>query len=126
MAWLVERVTMAEKRLDEHARDMAAVSGDIRSLTEKIERMNQDVLSLKEDMGRFEARVHLRFEGVDRRFEAIDLKFDGVDRRFEATDARFVIFDQKLDQRFAWLVGIQVLTLLGVASTAVAVFTRSV
>lgn len=54
----------------------------------------------------------------------IDRRFEGIDRRFESIDLRFDRFDQKLDQRFAWLVEIQVLTLLGVVSTAVAIFAR--
>lgn len=43
-----------------------------------------------------------------------------MDRRFEAVDRRLDGLDHKIDQRFAWLVGIQVTTLVAIVAALLA------
>ena len=52
-----------------------------------------------------EAMVHLE-ERMDRRFEAVELRLADV--------------DQKLDQRFAWLLGVQITTLIAIVAALLA------
>jgi hypothetical protein len=47
-----------------------------------------------------------------------------MDARFENVEVRLNILDQKLDQRFAWLLGVQVMTLLAIVGTAAAILVR--
>jgi hypothetical protein len=57
---------------------------------------------------------------MDARFEAIDRRFEAIDRRFDAVDQRFVALDAKVSRQFAWVVGIQVTTLVAITAVFLA------
>ena len=111
MANLEERLAFLEGRVDEQSH---MVNGIREALVNFEQRMD----------GRFEA-IDRRFEAIDRRFEGLDLRLAGLDQKLDrsvaALDQKLSAFDQKLDQRFGWLIGIQVTTLLAMVTTLVAI-----
>ena len=101
MSTLEERVAFIEGQVSEQSHAMVEVREAVRML---------------------EHRVDGRFEAMDRRFEAIDRRFEAVDRRFDTVDRRIDALDEKLSRYFAWLVGLQVTTLVAIVG---ALLTRS-
>ena len=66
-------------------------------------RMIQDV---RQTVSGAEDRIDRRFESIDRK---LDERFGAVDKKFDA-----------LDQKFAWLVGIQLTTLVAMVAALLA------
>jgi hypothetical protein len=116
MATLEERVAFLEGQVSEHTQTLIDIRDSIRQL---------------------ESRVDVRFDAVDRRFGALDDKFDRrfgaledkFDRRFgeledkfdrrlgaleDKSDRRAESLEDKMSRQFAWLVGIQVTTLVAI------------
>lgn len=116
MASLEERVAFLEGQVSEHTQTLIDIRDSIRQL---------------------ESRVDVRFDAVDRRFGALDDKFDRrfgaledkFDRRFgeledkfdrrlgaleDKSDRRAESLEDKMSRQFAWLVGIQVTTLVAI------------
>jgi uncharacterized coiled-coil protein SlyX len=98
MATLEERVAYLEGKVDEHGRALDGVRDAIVHL---------------------ELRMDRRFEAIDRRFEVVEGRLDALDQKL---DRRFGELERKLDQRFLWLVGGQMTTLLTVAAALMAAF----
>ena len=69
---------------------------------------------IREAIINLELRMDRRFELVEHRLTALDLKLD------QAT----ATLNHKLDQRFGWLVGIQVTTLLAIVAAMAAIVGR--
>jgi hypothetical protein len=75
-----------------------------------------------------------RFEKVDARFEKVDARFEKVDARFEKVeakidggikelrdkvDSRFDTLDAKFDKKFDWLMGILLVSVLGILGAVI-------
>jgi chromosome segregation ATPase len=106
---------------------VAFLEGRVNEQSQQIEGIREAIVSLERRMdARFEAIdrrfevIDRRFEAIDRRFEAIDRRFEAIDRRFEAIEQRFTLLDAKIDNRFLWLVGTQVTTLVAIVAALVA------
>lgn len=69
---------------------------------------------LRDAVNRFE----LRADRIEARMDRLESHMDRLEERI---DIRFMAFDRKLDQRFGWLVGLQVTTLI---ATVAAVLSR--
>ena len=90
---------------------------------------SQMLSGIREAIVNLEQRMDRRFEAVELRLAALDQKLDGsvaaldqkLDRSVAALDQKLSGLDQKLDQRFAWVIGIQVTTLLAMVTTLVAI-----
>ena len=106
-----ERVTVAERQVEENARDIEGLRGAV------------------VDLGR---RMEQGFKAIDRRFEAIDRRFEAMERRFESIEQRFDRMEQSVDKRldrldqqvsrqFFWVVGIQITTVLAMAGAMAAI-----
>jgi hypothetical protein len=54
------------------------------------------------------ARLEGSYEQIRDRLNSIDSRLTSIDGRFGQIDARFAHFEQRLDSRFAWLLGIVV------------------
>ena len=106
MATLERRLTAVEGAVDEHSRTLVGTREALSALEQRMD-------------ARFEA-VDRRFEAVDRRFEAIDRRFDAVDRRFDGLERRMDTLDDKISRHFAWVVGIQVTTLVAIVAALLA------
>jgi uncharacterized coiled-coil protein SlyX len=52
--------------------------------------------------------------------QRMDARFEAIDRRFEAVDRRFAELDAKVSRQFAWVVGIQVTTLVAITAALLA------
>lgn len=63
-----------------------------------------------------EALVSLE-QRIDRRFATIEERLTGLDQKI---DRGLSALEQKLDQRFAWLVGIQLTTLVAIIAALLA------
>ena len=70
---------------------------------------SQMINGIREAIVSLEGRMDRRFEAVDRRFEAVDRRFDIIEHRLTA-----------LDQKFWWLVGIQLSTLVAIVAALLA------
>ena len=111
MATLEERIAFLEGRVDEHS---------------------QMLTGIREAIVNLEQRMDRRFETIELRLTALDQKLDhGVaaldqklDQRIVALDQkldqRVAALDQKLDQRFAWLLGVQITTLIAIVAALLA------
>lgn len=64
------------------------------------------------------SRFELRCDRIEARIDRLETRMDRFEERI---DQRFLSFDRKLDQRFGWLVGLQVTTLI---ATVAAVLSR--
>jgi hypothetical protein len=68
-------------------------------------------------MNRIEARfvaVDGRFVEIDTRLAHVDARLAQVDARFAQVDRRFERLEDRMSSQFRWLVGLQVMTLVGV------------
>ena len=94
----------------------------------RVDEQSHMVNGIREAVANLEQRMDRRFEGVDQRLEALT---DRMDRRFESLDLRLAALDQKLDgsvaaldqkldQRFAWLLGAQITTLIAIVAALLA------
>ncbi len=64
-----------------------------------------------ERMARLEGsyeQIRDRLNSIDARLTSIDARFAQIDLRFAQIDGRFAALEQKIDLRFAWLLGIVV------------------
>ena len=50
----------------------------------------------------------------------VDVRFEAVDRRFDTVDRRIDALDSKVSQYFAWMVGLQVTTLVAIVAALLA------
>ena len=100
MAGLEERLAFLEGRLDEQS---------------------QMVNGIREAIVNLEQRMDRRFEAIELRLTALDQKLDqrivALDQKL---DQRVAALDQKLDQRFAWLLGVQITTLIAIVAALLA------
>lgn len=115
MANLEERVNIVEARSDAHARAIDGVGSEIRALRTEMGALQTE---LRTEMGAL--RTELRTEMGTLRTEMTDLRRDMVAGdaalRSEITELRGEMsgrFDV-MDQKFMWLAGTQVATLLAV------------
>ena len=92
MATLEERVSYLEGKVEEHSRGF----GELRQL-----------------IGRLDEKVDRLDDKVDRRIDALDQKVD----RFRQELAGRI---DGLDQKFAWVLGIQVTTLVAIVAALLA------
>jgi chromosome segregation ATPase len=113
MTAVEERLAFLEGRVTEHAQQIEGIREAIVSLERRLDARFEAIDR------RFEA-IDRRFEAIDRRFEVIDRRFEVIDRRLEAIDQKFTLLDGKIDNRFLWLVGTQVTTLVAIAAALVA------
>ena len=90
---------------------MATVEERVAFLGGRVEEQSQMVNGIREAIVNLEQRM-------DRRFEAVELQLAGLDQKLDQSVAAL---DQKLDLRFAWVIGIQVTTLLAMVTTLVAI-----
>ena len=86
MPSLEERVAYLEGRLEDHTTAVSSLRSDV-----------QDVR-----------------EGLRQLGERVDRLWGRVDQLAERMDRRFDTLDEKVDRHFAWLVGVQVATLVAV------------
>ena len=104
---------------------MANLEERLAFLEGRVDEQSHMVNGIREALVNFEQRMDGRFEAIDRRFEGLDLRLAGLDQKLDrsvaALDQKLSAFDQKLDQRFGWLIGIQVTTLLAMVTTLVAI-----
>ena len=104
MPTLEERVAYLEGQVSEHTQTLIDIRDSIRQL---------------------ERRFDARFDAVDRRIEdsrQVRSPIDARDRRSEvrAVDRRIDGLDDKMSRQFAWLVGIQVTTLVAIVGALLA------
>lgn len=120
-----ERLTVAERQVEENARDIAGLRGAVVDLGR---RMEQGFAAIDR---RF-AAIDRRFEAIDRRFEAMERRFEAIDQRFEAMERRFDRMEERFEQRldrldqqmsrqFFWVVGIQITTVLAMTGAIAAI-----
>ena len=113
-----ERLTVAERQVEENARDIEGLRGAVVELGRRMEQG-------------FEA-IDRRFEAIDRRFEAMERRSEAMDQRFEALEGRFDRMEQRFEQRldrldqqmsrqFFWVVGIQITTVLAMTGAIAAI-----
>jgi tetrahydromethanopterin S-methyltransferase subunit G len=91
-----------------------------------------DDLNTKVDVGF--ARVDKRFDKVDARFDKVNGRFDKVEgkieggikelreemnERFDKVDSKFDTLDAKFDKKFDWLIGILLLSVLGILAAVI-------
>lgn len=99
-----ERVTVAERQVEENARDIEGLRGAV------------------VELGR---RMEQGFEAVDRRFEAMERRFEAIEQRFDrmeqSVDKRLDRLDQQVSRQFFWVVGIQITTVLAMAGAIAAI-----
>lgn len=92
--------------------------------------MATGALRLDERVARVEGQmseVSLRLSGVEDAIRHLaqrtDARFDAVDRRFDALDAKMSRqlerLDGQFDRQFAWLVGIQITTLVAIVAALI-------
>lgn len=128
MVEIEERVAKVEGRVEGHARMLTDVAGAVRHLEARMEQ-------------RF-ASVDLRFTGIENRFvglegrltglegrltaldQKVDRKTDGLDLKIGALgltlERKVGKLDQKLDNHFRWLVGIQFAMLIAFVASFIA------
>ena len=96
---------------------MTTVEERVAFLEGRVEEQSQMVNGIREAIVNLEQRMDRRFEAIDRRFERIELQLAGLDQKL---DQRVAALDQKLDQRFAWLMGVQITTLIAIVAALLA------
>jgi predicted nucleic acid-binding Zn-ribbon protein len=73
--------------------------------------------------GRMDEQSH-RIDGIREAIASLeqrmDARFEAIDRRFEMIEQKFTLLDAKIDNRFLWLVGTQVTTLVAIVAALVA------
>ena len=89
---------------------MATLEERVAFLEGRVDEQSQMVTGVREALVSLEQRMDRRFESLEQR----------MDRRFQVIDQRLTLLDQKLDQRFAWLVGIQLTTLVAIVAALLA------
>ena len=99
-----ERVTVAERQVEENARDIEGLRGAV------------------VELGR---RMEQGFEALDRRFEAMERRFEAIEQRFDrmeqSVDKRLDRLDQQMSRQFFWVVGIQITTVLAMTGAIAAI-----
>ena len=96
---------------------MATVDERVAFLEGRVNEQSQMINGIREAIVSLEQRMDRRFESIDRRFESIEQRLNVLDQKM---DTGFAAVDHKLDQRFAWLVGIQLTTTAAAVGTVLA------
>ena len=66
-----------------------------------------------------------RMTSIERRASAMESRLDGrIDSLERRMDARFEQLEHKLDQRFAWLIGLQITTILAFVGSVIAIIQK--
>jgi len=79
---------------------MSTVEERVAYLEGQLNEQSHSMLEVRDTVRSLERRMDARFEAVDRRFEGVERRLDGL--------------DDKLSRQFAWVVGIQVTTLVAI------------
>mgnify|MGYP003580198599 FL=1 len=123
------RVAQLESDVAHLLTNVAEIKIDLRALRQRVdERFDHLESKFDAKFDSLESKIDARFVAVDARFQSVDAKFGSleskIDARFVAVDARFqsvdgkfdsleAKLDAKLDNRFAWLLSIQLATTAG-------------
>ena len=107
MAAVEERVSSLEGRSVEQSNVFAGIYTTLGSL-------DQRMISLEH---RLDGRILSLEQRMDRRFEQVELRLTAMDQKI---DVKAAGLEHKLDQRFAWLIGLQITTILAFVGAVVA------
>jgi tetrahydromethanopterin S-methyltransferase subunit G len=122
-------VTTPEKKWTDHRLDDLA------------KKVDAGATQVDKPLGEFRGEVNARFDKVDKRFDKVDERFEKVDERFEKVEgkidsgikelrgetnarfdkveANFKALDAKFDKKFDWLIGILLLSVLGILAAVI-------
>ena len=105
---------MAARSLTERVEILEQKVGDLQEPPGRMANVESQILQLRGEMRDGFSAIHARlaahderFESIDRRFVAIDQRFDAMDRRFDAMDRRFDVVDQRFDAIMQGLDGLK-------------------
>jgi len=96
---------MAVRSLTQRVEILEQKVGDLQELPARMTAVESQILQLREEThvefsairSRFDG-VDQRLDGADQRFVAIDKRFDAIDKRFDAIDRRFDVIDQRFEE----------------------------
>jgi tetrahydromethanopterin S-methyltransferase subunit G len=105
----------AEKKWTDHRLDDLA------------KKVDDGVAQADKPLDDFRGEVDARFDKVDARFDKVEGKIDGgikelraeMNERSDKVDARFDTLDAKFDKKFDWLIGILLVSVLGILAAVI-------
>ena len=80
---------MAARSLTERIEILEQKVGDLRELPGRMAAVESQILQLRGEIRDGFSAIHARLGTHDQRFESIDQRFESIDQRFESIDQRF-------------------------------------